>query len=114
MLRRNLPSPVKGASSRSTSGLLEGGRVGVWPAMPYSGTEETGKSTISACLWMLVLEHLSSLGICEALLAGKPLGSGVAREYRKQKRGYLALGQILSQAWSTKQFRSTLGCLKPE
>lgn len=30
--------------ARDTSGVLEGGRVGVWPTMPYLGTEESRKS----------------------------------------------------------------------
>lgn len=45
MLPRSLLSPAKGEIPRSTSGVLEGKRVGVWPAMPYLGTEESGKST---------------------------------------------------------------------
>lgn len=40
------------------------------------------------------------------LLAGEPSGSSVAHEHRQQKWGYLGLGQILSQAWSTEPLRN--------
>lgn len=109
VLPRNLPSPTKGESPRSTSGVLEGERVGVWPAVPYLGTEECGKSADLSLSVDVGLGTPVFSGDLRRLLAGKPSGSGVAPEHWEQKWGSLGLGQILSRAWSAKQFRSTLG-----
>lgn len=85
MLPRSLLSAAKGEISRSISGVLEGERLGVWPAMPYLGTEESGKSMdltlfVDVGLGMPVF----SVGFAE-VLAGKPSGSGVVHERRKQE-----------------------------
>lgn len=44
MLLRN-PAKRESVCARDTSGVLEGGRVAVWPTIPYLGTEESGKSS---------------------------------------------------------------------
>lgn len=45
ILPRSLLSPAEGEIPRSTSGVLEGERVAVWPDLPYLGTDKSGKST---------------------------------------------------------------------
>lgn len=45
ILLRSLLSPAKGEIPRSTTGILEGERVALWPDLPYLGTEKSGKST---------------------------------------------------------------------
>lgn len=85
MLWRSLLSAAKGEISRSTCGVLEGERVGVWSAMPYLSTEESGKSmdlTLSVDIGLGM--PVFSTGFAE-VLAGKPLGSVMAHECRKQK-----------------------------
>lgn len=111
MLLRSLLSPAKeahlgltGSTSGSyrAKGLLCGQLCCTWVL------KSLGSPWISPRLWMLALECLLSLWGFAEVLAGKPPGSGVAHEHRKQKRGYQRLGCLLSEAQSTEQFRSTL------